>query len=65
MADSPQVPMTEQFLCVQREITMRERVYPRWIEAGRMTAKKAEHEIRSMKAVLVTLEKLQISERLI
>ena len=40
---------------VQREIALRENVYPRWIESGRLTKQKAEHQITCMKAVLGTL----------
>jgi len=44
------VPIDEQIRCVEREIGMRERVYPRWIEAKRMTQKKADQEIEAMRA---------------
>ena len=49
----------DQIACVKREIGMREKVYPRWIEQKRMTQAKADKEIETMKAVLVTLETLQ------
>ena len=45
----------QQIACVEREVKMRHRVYPRWVEAGRMTQKKADEEIAAMEAVLVTL----------
>lgn len=38
---------------------MRQRVYPRWTGAGRMTEANADLEIARMKAVLETLEALQ------
>ena len=47
--------LEEQISCVTREIALRERVYPRWVEGGRMTKQKADHEIASMKAALGTL----------
>lgn len=50
-----QVPMAEQISCVEREIRMRRRAYPRWITAGKMSAQDAEREIRRMEAVLETL----------
>lgn len=59
------VPMTDQVACVNREIAMRERAYPKWVTAGRMTQKKAEQEIRAMKAVQETLLELLEKERLL
>ena len=59
------IPIDEQVKCVEREIGMRERVYPRWIEAKRMTQKKADQELEAMRAVLETLQNIQLTERLI
>ena len=53
-----QIGLAEQLTCVAREIAMRERVYPRWVESGRMTQKKAEFELAAMRAVHRTLQKL-------
>lgn len=50
------VRLADQIACVEREITLRERVYPRWVETGRMTEAQAEREILSMRAVLETLQ---------
>lgn len=52
------ISLQEQIACVQREIGMRERVYPRWVEAKRMSQEKADKEIAAMKAVLETLRGL-------
>ncbi len=49
------VSMTEQIKCVKREISMRERVYPRFVKKGKMTQDEADREIAAMKAVLDTL----------
>ena len=49
------IPISEQIACVQREIKMRERVYSRWVENGRMTKKKADAELEAMRAVLDTV----------
>lgn len=51
--------IAEQIASVEREIRMRERVYPRWVEQRRMMAKTAEHEIACMRAVLATLRQLE------
>ncbi len=57
----PREPITldQQIACVQREIVMRERVYPHWVLAKRMSEEKAAHEIRAMEAVLETLKGLK------
>jgi hypothetical protein len=53
------VTLVQQIKCVEREIGMRQRVYPRWIEAKRMTQKKADEEIAAMQAVLETLRSIE------
>ena len=50
------VTPAEKVACIEREIAMRERVYPRWVEQGRMTQSKADSELRIMRAVLEGLE---------
>lgn len=60
-----QTPYPAQLECVEREITMRRRVYPRWVEAGKMTKAKADAEIRTMEAVAETLRGLCQRERLL
>lgn len=42
--------------CAERELKMRERVYPRWIEQGRMTQQKADAETAMMRAIVEALE---------
>jgi hypothetical protein len=55
----PPVPLRDQIACVEREIALRRRVYPHWVEAKRMTQSTADEEIRRMDAVLATLRGLQ------
>ena len=52
--DAP-IPLLAQIACVRREISMRQRVYPRWVESGRMTEEQSRQEIKGMYAVLDTL----------
>lgn len=54
---SEDVGLDAQIACVRREISMRERVYPRLCAAGKMKDEKAASELAAMKAVLATLEK--------
>ena len=42
--------------CARRELDMRERVYPRMVEMGRMPADKADHEIACMRAIVGVLK---------
>lgn len=53
------VTLEEQIACVEREIGMRTRVYPRWVGLGKMTPAKSEWEIAAMEAVLNTLRGIQ------
>jgi len=57
------VSLDEQIACVEREIAMRRRVYPKWVGKGRMTPARADHEIETMEAVLRTLQSLQGDQR--
>lgn len=50
------IDLPKQIACVEREIGFRERVYRRWVEAGKMKQEKADYEIAAMKAVIETLK---------
>lgn len=52
------VPLSEQVKCVQREIRLRQVVYPKLIARGKMTQATADKEMQAMQAVLATLQKL-------
>lgn len=59
---SQPISIDEQMKCVQREIRMRENVYPKWVAAGKMSPAKAESELAMMKAVLETLKAKWLTE---
>jgi hypothetical protein len=59
------IHLTDQIKAVEREITMRERVYGKWVRTGQMSQAKADHEIAAMHAVLETLQAIEEKERLI
>ena len=42
--------------CAARELKMRQRVYPRLVDGGRMSAADAEHELQCMKEILAVLQ---------
>ena len=56
MTDTPITP-NEMAACVEREVAMRLRVYPRWVQAGKMRPEKAAREIAVMKAVAALLKR--------
>lgn len=53
-----EISLADQIRAVGREIAMRERVYPRFVDAGRMQQAAADRELGAMRAVLRTLLKL-------
>lgn len=59
------VPLEVQKKCVERELRMRERAYPRWIAQGKMTQAKADEEFATVQAVLETVEAAAQKERLL
>ncbi len=50
--------LAEQVLCVEREVRMREQVYPRRVANKNMSQKAADRELATMRAVLDTLRKI-------
>jgi len=38
----------QKLACAKRELTMRRRVYPNWVNQGRMTQEEANHEVAVM-----------------
>jgi len=53
-----QITIDEQIAEVKRELAMRNKVYPKWIEAGSMQKSKADFQILAMEAVLISLQDL-------
>ena len=51
----PDITRADQVRCVEREIKMREKVYPIWVEQKKMTEAAAAREIAVMKSILVML----------
>lgn len=49
------VPLTEQAIEVEREIRQRERLYPRWIDEGRIKPETAAEKLRDLRAAAATL----------
>jgi hypothetical protein len=53
------VTLEQQIACARRELSIRERVYPNWVEVGRMTPESMGRELRAMRAIVETLEGLR------
>lgn len=55
--------LDEQIKCVKREIDYRKRLYPIWVQNGKMTQNDANYQIECMECVLnslVVLHKFQL-----
>lgn len=56
---SASVPIADQIAEVEREIGYRERVYPNWVDAGRLSHDKAALHFNRMRAAAATLRAVQ------
>jgi hypothetical protein len=56
------ITLWAQVQCVRREIAMRNRVYRRRVQEGRMTQAAADRELAEMQAVYETLQRLEHDE---
>jgi hypothetical protein len=54
-----EVSLIQQIASVERELHIRNRVYPRWVAEGRMKEDTCRHELAAMAAVLETLRTLE------
>jgi hypothetical protein len=60
-----EIPYADQLACAERELKLRHRVYPRWVEQGRMSRQLADRELLAMQAIVATLKELAEKERLL
>jgi len=54
--DRSPVTRHDKMRCLQRELDMRRRVYPRWVKTGKMLQVSADREIATMEAILADYE---------
>jgi hypothetical protein len=52
----PEFSIEELCACARRELALRKRVYPRLIDAGKMTVESAVRETQMMQAILDNLQ---------
>jgi hypothetical protein len=50
--ETNEVDLNVLLACCRRELTLRERVYPKWVAKGTMTEKKAQAELEQMRLVV-------------
>lgn len=60
---SPTIPLARQLAAVRDELSLRHRVYPRFIASGKLTVESAARRIAEMDAVRMTLEALIEDEK--
>lgn len=53
------ITIEEQIACVERELGMRVKSYPRWVKGGKLIQAAADEELARMRAVLLTLQRVQ------
>lgn len=58
MGAETKVSIAEQLREIEREIKMREGVYPRWVRDGKISARDADHRLAAMKAIRESLKAL-------
>ena len=54
------VTIMDMIACVERELAMRKRVYPRWVLNGKLAQSNADIEMERMTAIRDTLRKVQL-----
>lgn len=56
------VPILAQIEVAERELKYRLKVYPRWVDAGKISADTAAQQLRGMRAIVDTLQRLHRGE---
>lgn len=59
---APAVPLADQVACLERELGLRRRVYPRLVANGRFAQDAADREIARMAAALETVRAAALQE---
>ena len=59
MPDLLPITIEDEIAEVDREIRLRERVYPNWVSAGRLKQERADRQLELMRAVKQRLEALR------
>lgn len=62
---APAVPLADQVACLERELGLRRRVYPRLVQQGRLTQDAADRELARMAAALDTVRAAALAEAIL
>ena len=57
------ITLEEQIAEAERELALRRKLYPGWVEAGRLTEEQARYQLRCQWAIATTLRKLEVEQR--
>ena len=49
------IPLKRQLACARRELALRRKAYPGWVQRNKMTHAEAEEEIAAMEGIIATL----------
>jgi hypothetical protein len=63
--NTEQISVFDKTACVEREVRMRESVYPRWVAVGKMSDKQAKRELAVMKAILADYREFSREQQLL
>jgi hypothetical protein len=53
-----EVSLADQLACAKRELQIRTKVYPKWVQHEQMTERAAQRELLAMTAIVHTLQRL-------
>ena len=54
--------LAEQIAEARRELAMRKKLYPQWVQSGRLDAAQAQHQLVCMEAIVATLERVAMDQ---
>ena len=57
------ITLAEQIAEAQRELALREKCYPQFIKRGRLSMDEAYHQLAAQRAIVHTLQRLEVEQR--
>jgi len=57
------ITLTEQLAEARRELALRRKCYPQWVQSGKLDVGEAHDQLQAMEAIVQTLQKLDIAQR--
>ena len=56
------ISLGEQIAEAQRELALREKCFPGWVKAGRLSMDEAYRRLAALRAILATLQRLEVEQ---